>query len=200
MADERIEITVDDVLRATTYTPLQLKEVISRNIAALCIEPVEIKSEDGENLPPMFRENRKLRQQYQMGILASLLGKDFTVQKATIRTENGQEERDLAWCMDEDDYNLWASAHVMNQLERLKKSKSGEAVVNKIFDLLYDYKAIEMMLSGAIRDELEERNDIFNRAMQYFSVTATQAAMSELMNKELPTVINELRRKGESDG
>lgn len=199
MADERIEITAEDIKNAATYTPIQLKEVIARNIAALCIEPVEVDAGDGQMLPTMFRENRKLRQQYQMGILASLLGREFAVQKATIRTDNGKEERDLAWCMDEDDFNKWAGSHVMNQLERLKKGKDS-VVVNKVFDLLYDYKAIEMMLGGAIRDELEVHNDIFNRAMQYFSVAAVQSAMNSMMSSELPGIVDELKRKGESDG
>ena len=64
----------------------------------------------------------------------------------------------------------------MNQLERLKKA-ADKTALNTIFDLLYDYKAIEMMLTGAIRDELEAHNDPFNRAMQYFSVAAVQSAM-----------------------
>lgn len=199
MADERIEITAEDIRNAATYTPIQLKEVIARNVAALCIEPVEVDAGDGQVLPTMFRENRKLRQQYQMGILASLLGREFTVQKATIRTENGKEERELAWCMDEAEFNRWAESHVMNQLERLKKGKE-PALVNKVFDLLYDYKAIEMMLGGAIRDELEVHNDVFNRAMQYFSVAAMQSAMNTMMDKELPKIMDELKRKGESDG
>lgn len=200
MAENTIKITAEDIKNATTYTELGIKEVLARNIASLLMEPVEINVDGNSALPPMYRENRKLRQQYQMGILATMLHREYTLEKVKIKTDDGTEERQLAWCMSADDYNVWASSHVMNQLERLKKGKDG-VDVNKIFDLLYDYKALEMMLSGAIRDELEERNDLFNRAMQYFSVAALQSAMDKMMDRELPKVISELKaRESEANG
>lgn len=172
MAD--ITITINDVKNAATYMGLAIKEEMTRAIARMCIEPVEIKADENESLPPMFRENRKLRQQFQMGILAAMLGKEYEQQ--TVRISGVDEEQRLPWCMDEAEYDRWAASHVMNQLERLKKA-ADKTALNTIFDLLYDYKAIEMMLTGAIRDELEAHNDPFNRAMQYFSVAAVQSAM-----------------------
>ena len=172
MAD--ITITINDVKNAATYMGLAIKEEMTRAIARMCIEPVEIKADENESLPPMFRENRKLRQQFQMGILAAMLGKEYEQQ--AVRIAGVDEEQLLPWCMDEAEYDRWAASHVMNQLERLKKA-ADKTALNTIFDLLYDYKAIEMMLTGAIRDELEAHNDPFNRAMQYFSVAAVQSAM-----------------------
>lgn len=196
MAAYKVEITPEDIMNAKTFTSLSAKEVLTRSIAEFCIELVGV--QDGEEtLPPMFRENRKLRQQFQMGILATLLGRDFELQTVTIRGDESGEEQHLAWCMDEDVYNEWASSHVMNQLERMKKSKDTE-LVNRVFDFLYDYKAIEMMLSGAIRDELEIKNDVFNRAMRYFTVAATQSAVNSLMDGELKKLIE--ARKGEANG
>ena len=191
-AEYKVEITADDVMGAITYTSLSMKESLARGIAGFCIEPVEVK-EGEEALPTMFRENRKLRQQFQMGILATLLGREFELQTVSLRGDESGEERKLAWCMDEEEYNAWASSHVMNQLERLKKGKDSE-VVNRIFDILYDYKAIELMLSGAIRDELEVHNDIFNRAMQYFTVAATQSAVNSLMDGELKKYVEDMRK------
>lgn len=191
---ELITITEEDILGAQTYTPLSAKELLTRAIAALCVEPVEVKAEENESLPPMFRENRKLRHQFQMGILATLLRREYPLQKVTYRHSEDGEEHELTWCMDEDEYDIWAMSHVMNQLERMKKS-GNKTVVNRLFDLLYDYKAIELMLTGAIRDELEAHNDIFNRAMQFFSVSATQAAMNSLVEGELR---NLLSKEGEA--
>lgn len=182
MAGYKVEITPEDMKKASLYTSLSAKEVLTRGIALFCIEPVEIQNDDGEALPPMFRENRKLRQQFQMGILANLLGREYTLQTVKIRSEGGVEERALAWCMDEGEYNDWAESHVMNQLERLKKGADRE-IANLVFDFLHDYKTIDLMLSGAIRDELEAHNDIFNRAMRFFSVAATQSAMDAVMQK-----------------
>lgn len=185
---ELITITEEDILGAQTYMPLAAKEMLTRAVAEFCIEPVEIKADETETLPPMFRENRKLRHQFQMGILATLLHRDYAMQKVKYQHSEDGEEHDLTWCMDEDEYDIWAESHVMNQLERLKKTKNS-AVVNRLFDLLYDYKAIELMLTGAIRDALEEHNDLFNRAMQFFSVAATQAAMNSMVEGELRNLL-----------
>lgn len=178
-----IVITPEDIAKATVYTDLEIKEILARGVAQLCVEPVEVVSEETEALPTMYRENRKLRAQFQMGILASLLGREYTQQTATVRTENGEEDRPLAWCMDGDDYRKWASSHVMNQLERLKKAKGADN--DRIFDFLYDYKAIEMMISGAIRDELEALNDPFNRAMRYLTLSVVDGAVKSAAGREM---------------
>jgi len=185
MAEYAIKINEQDILNAVSYIDIGVKEDFTRAVAFMCLEPVEV--QDGESpLPTMFRENKKIKAQYLMGTLALLLQKPFAAQQ--IKT--GEE---LTGCMSEADYNLWASSHVMNQLERLKKVKNSE-VVNKLFDLLYDYKAIDMMLTGAIRDELEVRNDPFNRAMQFFNSSALQSAMDSMVDGELKKLIEE--RKG----
>ena len=185
---ELITITEEDILGAQTYMPLTAKEMLTRAVAEFCIEPVEIKADKTEALPPMFRENRKLRHQFQMGILATMLHREYAVQKVTYRDSDDGAEHELTWCMDEDEYDIWAASHVTNQMERMKKTKNS-AVVNRLFDLLYDYKAIELMLTGAIRDALEEHNDGFNRVMQFFSVSATQAAINSLTEGELRTLL-----------
>ena len=189
MADYAIEINEQDILNAADYVDIGVKESFTRAIAFLCLEPVEVQN-DGEALPIMFRENKKIKAQYLMGTLAMLLQKSFTPQAL----KSGEV---LEGCMDEADYNLWASSHVMNQLERMKKSRNGE-LVNKLFDVLYDYKAIEMMLTGAIKDELEVRNDPFNRAMQYFSSAALQSALNSFTDGELKKLFED--RKVEADG
>ena len=193
MAEYAIVITPEDIERATAYTDIAVKEALARGVAQLCVEPVNVISDDTEALPPMFRENRKLRAQFQMGILASLLGREYTQQSVIVRGEDSREKRPLAWCMDEDDYRKWASSHVMNQLERMKKAKGPDA--DRIFDFLYDYRAIEMMISGAIRDELEAQNDPFNRAMRFFTVSAVDGAVKGAMAKEIRDLL-----KNESDG
>ena len=189
MAEYAINITEQDIMDAVTYVGIGVKEEFTRAVAFMCLEPVEVQYE-GAALPTMFRENKKIKAQYLMGTLATLQRKPFEVQKL----RSGEE---LSGCMSEDEYNRWASSHVMNQLERMKKGKAGE-VVNKLFDLLYDYKAFEMMLTGAIKDELEVRNDPFNRAMQFFSNSALQAAMDSLTDGELKKLLND--REGDSNG
>lgn len=188
MAEYAITITEQDILNAATYVGISTKENYVRAIAYICLEPVEVQY-DGQALPTMFRENKKIKAQYLMGTLATLLQKGFESEHLT----TGEE---LTGCMTEAEYDMWAGSHVMNQLERLKKGKNSE-VVNRLFDLLYDYKAFEMMLTGAIKDELEVRNDPFNRAMEWFSLSAADAAVNEMVSGELRRIIN--NAKGETD-
>lgn len=183
-----ITITEEDILNAATYVGIALKEQFTRAVAVICLEPVNVEY-DGQSLPTMVRENKKIKAQYLMGTLATLLGKDYAVQKLA----SGEE---LSGCMDEAEYDAWAGSHVMNQLERLKKSKNAE-MVNKLFDMLYDYKAFEIMLNGAIKDELEVRNDVLNRAMEWFSVTAADAAVKEAISGELRDMIT--KAKGDTN-
>ena len=156
-------------MNSGSYIGIDVKERYARAVAQVCLEPVEVNTTD-DSLPIMVRENRKLKAQYLMGTLATLLHRPYAAQKLA----NGDQE--MTGCMDEAEYDAWAGSHVMNQLERLKKCKNSE-VVNKLFDLLYEYKAIELLLNGAIRDELEVRNDPFNRAMEWFSVSAADAGV-----------------------
>lgn len=189
MADYAISITEQDILNAADYINIGLKEEFTRAVAFVCLEPVEVKN-DGDALPLMFRENKKIKAQYLMGTLAVMLNRKFTPQDL----KSGEI---LEGCMSEADYNMWASSHVMNQLERLKKCGK-PAVVNKLFDLLYDYKALELMLTGAIKDELEVRNDPLNRAMQLLSNATMQAALDSLTDGELKKLLDE--RKSDTDG
>ena len=173
-----IIITEEDVINANTYIPGADKEEFSRNIAVLCAEPVEVRVGDAElALPNRARENRRLRQQFQMGILATYLRKDFHYQMVKF---NGGEEAPLAMCMEAGECDEWASSHVFNQLERIKKGKNHEAA-NKVFDLLYDYKALESMISVAIRDELDAINDPLARIMQYIVTEASTEALKKAM-------------------
>ena len=197
MAD-RIEITAEDIANAKTYLPLATKELLARTIAAFCVEPVEVRVGMDEGilpLPTRSRENRKLRQQYQMGILAYYLNKDFKEQEAKV-SETG-ETMTLAFCMDEGECDTWCQSHVMNQLERLKKAKEDHATSNRIFDLLYDYKATETMLSLAIRDELDARNDVFARVMEFVVTTMAEDKMKEAIQgnrEELQKVVEEAEK------
>lgn len=174
MAEYAITITEKDIENAETYVDISTKERYTRDVAFLCLEPVSVQVDEGEVLPTMFRENKKIKAQYLMGALATMLQRPF-------ESEHLSTGEELTGCMAEAEYDLWAQSHVMNQLERLKKVKNAE-VVNKLFDVLYEYKAFELLLTGAIKDELEVRNDPFNRAMQWFTMSVADAGVKELVS------------------
>lgn len=111
--------------------------------------------------------------QFLMGILAEMyFGRSIKKQKVQIADEKGKTvNREISCFMDADAYDEWAGSHVINQLERLKRSKTGlvphenatETVADKVFDILYDYRGFETMLAGAIRDLLAVKNDNCSR-------------------------------------
>ena len=67
----------------------------------------------------------------------------------------------------------------MNQLERLKKEKQ---VANKVYDLLYDFKAFELILNGAIHDEIEMANDPAIRIAEVLAVQTTPEQFKETLS------------------
>lgn len=178
MAD--IEITEDEVLSANTYIDICSKEAVTRLFAQLCAERVENpNSTKLQPLPPLYRENRRLRQQMSMGVLAKLyLGRDIQLQTVTIEADGERTEKRIDCCMDTDEFDIWAASHVINQLERLKASKK-PGVRNKVFDLLYDFKCFENMLFGAIRDELEVRNDFADRFTKLMDLQTGPESLAE---------------------
>ena len=172
MAEYAVNITEQNIADAVSHIGLATKESFTRAVAFACLEPVNV-TNDGDAYPTMFRENKKIKAQYLMGVLATMLRIPFTSQKMA----DGEE---LVGCMNEAEYDAWSESPVINQLERLKKSKNS-AVVNKLFDMLYDYKAIEMMLTSAIRDELEVRNDPLNRLLQWLTMEVSDVGVKEII-------------------
>lgn len=198
-----IIITEADIRKARVYVPLALKETVSRLIGHLCIEPVaNPKSTELQPMPNYYRENRMLRQQFMMGILAQCyLLKDY--KRAEIggftSPDGGKMSKPLNFCMDADDYDDWAGSHVINQLERMKKSKDRYAADNKsytigdaVYDLLYDYKGFEKMILGAIQDELTMLNDPCDRLSSMMAMQTGPEVM-ETARAEMTKLFDSLR-------
>ena len=213
MAEYSVTITPEAVANAKSYVPVGEKQMVSRAVAFFCCEAIRPDgAESMKELPPlpmMVQENRKLRQQFQMGLLADYLGAEYPLEIAVMTDADGKEqETPLTHCMAEEEYDRWAGSHVMNQLERLKKAKDHD-VADKVFDILYDYKNYENMISVAIRDYMEQMNNGFNRVAEYVSLFATeeisQAVIKSLMQssedvKEALNEVEEYKKKGEADG
>lgn len=193
-----ILISEKDILNAATYVPADAKESIVRNAAKFCVERVQAKlAWDDAGLfpvPPLWRERRTVREMFLMGILAKFyLGRKYEYQTAHMTGgDNKDTEIAVPFLMSVSDYDEWAGSHVMNQLERMKKGADKKAV-NIIFDLLYDFRRLESMLSGAIRDELDRLNDPCGRVFEMISAQSNpdviKNAMSALedLKKELET-------------
>lgn len=172
-----VTITQDDVKNAKSYMPLEYKQAISHLMAKLCTRVVENGASTKDNpLPDVREEDRMMRQQCLMGVLAGFyLGRKFEMETLEYENENGEHERKpINFCMSVPAFNSFCESHPINQLERMKREK---AVANKVYDLLYDFKGFEAFLNGAIRDELEMQNDPALRIAQMMAIQTTPESL-----------------------
>ena len=172
-------ITIEDVKKAKSYMPAETKANVSFMMAKLCVYTDKSETtEEGQPLPPMRVENRVRKLQCLHGVLVGwYFGGEFEKDVLRFKDESGNvQERDIAMCMSVKALNSWLEDHPINQLERLKKEKT---VANKVYDILYDFKAFEMMLTSAIREELEKANDPAIRIAQMLAVQTTPESLRE---------------------
>ena len=174
-------ITQADIQKARDYMPAETKEAVARLMAKLCVRTVENDAGQTIALPPMRVEDRLRRLQCLHGVLCGwYFNGKFEQEKLRVRGEDGKTvEQEIALCMSVPALNDWLSGHPIDQLERLKKEKQ---VANKVFDLLYDLRAFELMLNAAIREEIEMANDPALRIAQVLAMQATPEAMAETMD------------------
>lgn len=188
-------ITIEDVKKARSYMPAATKQAVARLMAQLVTRIVENDAgPGGKSLPPLRVEDPVRRLQCLHGVLAGwYFGGEFEKEKLRFRDENGQtQEREVAFCMSEEALDNWLQDHPMNQLERLKKEK---AVANKVYDILYDFRAFELMLNGAIREEIEKAND---PALRMAEMLAAQTTPEEL--KKAMELLEEMKGGEKADG
>ena len=183
-----VTITKQDILNANTYMPLGMKTQLARQIAQWCME-----EEPGEaGTPSIWRESRARRQLFFYGLFGRFyLKKDFACGTVEYIEDGETKETEIDYFMTVAEYDEWAGSHVMNQLERLKRDKE---ISDRIYDLLYDLKALEGTIYGAVRDELEKRNDPVKRlSMMVAAETGTAYLKSNLAE------INDLARRMEKE-
>ena len=190
-----VTITPEDIEKARTYMPIGHKAAVTELMAQLCVRYVENEAHGADmQLPARAVEDRATRAQCLMGILAGwYFHKDFPTAGVSYRGEDGSlVTKPIACCMDTATLDEWAGSHVINQLERLKKEKKA---ANKVYDLLYDFRAFELMLNGAIRDELDKRNDPALRMSEMMAVQVSPEAMQQTFR-----ALMDMRNGGKSDG
>ena len=168
---ERKPITMKEVfINAKSYVPLMQKEEIVSYCAERCIDRVVVNT--GEKFrgdtPPMYRENGQRKRRYLLGILArAYLRLDF---------EGCGGDR---WLMSADDYDWVGGVQLINQIDRMKKQS--DALRDKAYDLLADYRDLEKMLKTEIYGMLQAMNDPVSR----FQDLAAQSMTPEAVQKTL---------------
>ena len=121
----------------------------------------------------MYMVNLGMKNRYLMAVLASYLHIGYET-----------DERDER-LMSIADYNRWAGSHVLNQIDRFKRDSEAR---DKCYDLLYDFREFEKLLSAQIYGLLNVQNDIVMRQSEQMSTAV----------KELPQLLTELKEMQEA--
>lgn len=168
---QRKPMTMKEVfINAKSYLPLMQKEEIVSHCAERCIDRVVVNT--GEKFrgdtPPMYRENGQRKRRYLLGILArAYLRLDF---------ECCGGDR---WLMSADDYDWVGGVQLINQIDRMKKQS--DALRDKAYDLLADYRDLEKMMNTEINDNLSIMNDVVARMSMSAASAMTPESVQELV-------------------
>ena len=167
---KRKSITVKEVFsKANTYVPLMEKATIVCHCAERCIDRVVV--DTGEkfrgDVPPMYRENGQRKRRYLLGILV----------RAYLRLDFVPCEED-EWLLSADDYDLVGGVQLINQIDRMKKQS--DALRDKAYDLLADYRDMERMLNTEINANLTIMNDVVARMAMSASSAMSPESMAEI--------------------
>lgn len=169
MAQETNKFVLADKLieEATDYIPFTEKMEIVNELAESCLEAVDksldgIATETQLPIPQLFKERSGAKQYF---LMYYFLTKYLHI---TIEADK--------WTVEQFDY--YASSHIFNQLERFK---SGNAEIkNKVFDILYDYKALKQMLEAEIYNRKESKNNGLDRLQGYLDLFASPDNIKQL--------------------
>ena len=173
--DFKFEITEEMIQRAERYIPISQKVAFAETYAPECLRQVSITTQKLQSdtilaLPQLYEESTLMKQLILMqGFLTLYLhidtGDEFTANK----------------------YDLFASFHPMNQLERLKTNPN---IKDKVFDILADYKELKKIFEVELYNRKSTINDSVERILAGVAVIndpeTLKKVMEELKKAELP--------------
>ena len=189
-----MEITRDTIRNARTYLNIGAKQRLSEQIAGWVVQPVEMNQDDVFSIPPIYKENRALKNMLMMGILCKFyLQMEFDCDKIRFVDTEGNliEEKPIDYYPTMEAFDDMASSAIMNQLERMKKCD--KEIINTIFDFMYDYKTLEQMVNAEIKDYLAQKNDVISRAVNMLELLVSEKNLEKMQN-----TLTELQKELES--
>ena len=156
---------------AESYVPIRKKTEFVNYCAERCFDKLDITATSGNDtlsaMPPMWKENSELKARYMMGGLLKLYLK-----------QEAQTDENDEWLLTEQEYDRWAEAHILNQIERMKSNAS---LRDKCFDLLQDYKTLEKMLNTEVYGLIRVMNDSVSRIIAQIQASTTPESMKNAM-------------------
>lgn len=176
-----IVLTKEMLKDARTYIPIAAKETLAEEIAGWVMESVEMTKDQLFPIPPMWKENRAVKNLLMIGILCKFyLRIDFSCQSVRLVDKEGNPagEQPIDFFPTTEAYDELSSSMIFNQLERLKKGNN--EVSNTIFDILYDYKTLEQMVNAEIKELLLRKNDVVSRVVDMLMLIGSESNLEAL--------------------
>ena len=177
---------------AVSYIPLQEKEAFADFAAGRCFSRMELSTDSGDSVPPMWMENSGAKTRYMMAALARLY----------LRIPIDVEQEEDPWRMSEACYEALAEVRPISQLRRMSKSAGDQILRNKVYELLSDYRKLEKMLNEECAGRLTAMNDTVARLQSLISASATPENMKNISEAFSSTMreideYTKVRRKAE---
>ena len=172
---------------AVSYVPMRDKEEFIKDVSPGCFDKMEIGTENGDPLPPFYKESAVRKHRY---MTAALL-------KLYLRLGYDAEAEADPWSITDESYEAASRSCLISQLERIKKRTADKELQDKIYDLLADYKLLEKLLNAECYGMLPAMNDTVSRFQMMMSAQTTPEAMEALMKatEEAKRDLEEYREK-----
>lgn len=187
-----MEITIENIKNARTYLKIGAKQRLAEQIAGWVVTKVEPDTEQTITVPPLYKENRALKNMLMTGILCRYyLNMEFECDTVSVYDTDGNliEKQPVDFFPTMEAYDEIASSAIMNQLERLKKKDKDN--INIIFDFMYDYKTLEQMVNAEIKDYLAQKNDVVARVISTLEFLISNQNL-ESLKEQIDTLQKEL--------
>ena len=161
------------------------KEAFIKDVSLGCFDRMEIGTENGDPLPPFYKESALRKHRYMTTALLKLY----------LRIQLEQAEELGPWEIADESYECASRSFLMSQLERIKKRTADKELQDKIYDLLADYKLLEKLLNAECYGMLPAMNDTVSRFQMMMTSQATPEVMESLMKAtdEMKRELEEIR-------
>lgn len=168
--ENQFEVTPEIMKNAKSYLPILLKEQLAVTAARDCVKTTgsihaageEVDEHSDYMLPPVYCESTSSKARVLLSILLNCYLKVPTSDDSLMCSIN--------------DYDDYASCHILNQIERYKSTD----MRGKAFDLIADYREMEKYLNSAIYSVLRELNDPITRLVTTLGASASQEGVDML--------------------
>lgn len=156
---------------AVSYVSMRDKEEFIKDVSPGCFDKMEIGTENGDPLPPFYKESAVRKHRYMTAALMKLY-----LHLPVDLVEDGGP-----WDITDETYEAASRSFLISQLERIKKRTADKELQDKIYDLLADYKLLEKLLNAECYGMLPAMNDTVSRFQMMMSAQTTPEAMEALL-------------------